>query len=139
MSPDDEVLTAAAELVAAFAAGELDAYFGAFAEDATFLFHTHPELIRSTAGYRAVWDGWVRDAGFRVVGASSTEPQVQWVGPSVAIFTHRVDTTLSTVDGLARLQERETIVFERRNGRWLAVHEHLSPDPQAAADGPGAA
>ena len=25
--------------------------------------------------------------------------------------------------------ERETIVFEKSGGRWLAIHEHLSPDP----------
>jgi ketosteroid isomerase-like protein len=31
------------------------------------------------------------------------------------------------------LPERETIVFRRAGGgRWLAVHEHLSPQPQEA-------
>jgi ketosteroid isomerase-like protein len=31
------------------------------------------------------------------------------------------------------LAERETIVFRREPaGEWLAVHEHLSPDPDAA-------
>ena len=49
----------------------------------------------------------------------------------VAVFTHRVRTTVSTHEGEAVLHERETIVFAQREGRWLGVHEHLSPDPAA--------
>jgi ketosteroid isomerase-like protein len=29
---------------------------------------------------------------------------------------------------VSTVRERETIVFERRDGSWLAVHEHLSPE-----------
>ena len=35
-----EVQAAARKLIDAFAAGDFDAYFECFAEDATFLFHT---------------------------------------------------------------------------------------------------
>jgi hypothetical protein len=35
-------------------------------------------------------------------------------------------------EGDATLNERETIVFHRRDGQWIAVHEHLSPRPEAA-------
>ena len=55
--PDDslhaEVLDAADALVAAFAEGRLDDYFGAFAPDATFVFHTTPGRIGSTEIGRA--------------------------------------------------------------------------------------
>ena len=48
-----------------------------------------------------------------------------------AVFTHDVVTTVENTDGpRARVQtatsERETIVFARSGGGWLAVHEHLS-------------
>ena len=47
----------------------------------------------------------------------------------VAILTHLVRTEISTKKGDETLRERETIVFHRRDGRWIAVHEHLSPQP----------
>lgn len=51
------------------------------------------------------------------------------MGP-VAVFTHRVQTRVTTNHGEEDLRERETIVFQlREDGRWIAVHEHLSPDP----------
>jgi ketosteroid isomerase-like protein len=132
-----EVLAAAAALVDAFATGDLEGYFAAFADDATFLFHTHPEPILSTAGYREVWDRWVGEDGFSVLGATSSEQVVRSIGPTVAVFVHRVVTTVRTGAGEAILHERETIVFERRQGRWLAVHEHLSSDPGAGVGGDG--
>jgi ketosteroid isomerase-like protein len=136
MSDTSAVLQAASELVDAFARGDLEAYFASFDPDATFLFHTHPDLIGSVAEYRQVWDGWVRDEGFRVVAARSTEPHVRFVGEDVAIFTHRVETRVETHEGSADLHERETIVFAARpDGTWTAVHEHLSPDPAGDRDG----
>lgn len=132
-----EVGRAAGALVQAFAAGDLDAYFASFVPDATFVFHGHPERIASTAAYREIWDGWVRDDGFRVVQASSAAPHVQMAGPDVAVFTHRVRTVIETQEGSETLHERETIVFVRQaGGRWLGVHEHLSVDPQPAPDTP---
>jgi ketosteroid isomerase-like protein len=138
MSAEEDVLAAAARLVDAFARGDQEAYFGSFADDATFLFHSHPDLIASTAAYRSVWEGWVRDDDLRVLGATSSEPLVRFAGSTVAVFLHRVTTSLRTTDGDAVLHERETIVFELRDGRWIAVHEHLSPDPileQASDEG----
>ena len=129
MSPADDVLAAAAELVAAFGSGDLDAYFGSFAEDATFLFHTTDRVLTSTAEYRREWDRWVAEDGFRVLDCVSADRAVQVFGDT-AVFRHRVRTTVSTTAGEDVLDERETIVFHRGDdGRWLAVHEHLSPAP----------
>ncbi|HEX9706745.1 MAG TPA: nuclear transport factor 2 family protein, partial [Steroidobacteraceae bacterium] len=47
-----------------------------------------------------------------------------------AVFTHSVRTGISTNQGESTLLERETIIFHHRNGRWVAVHEHLSPLPE---------
>lgn len=127
-----EVLAAADALVAAFAEGRLDDYFGAFAPDASFVFHTTPGRIESTGAYRRLWDSWVQQDAFRVESCLSTDRRVQLLGDT-AVFTHQVETCTAIGDGggtvRETLRERETIVFDRRtgDGRWLAVHEHLSP------------
>jgi hypothetical protein len=42
------------------------------------------------------------------------------------VLTHAVATRVATTAGEEDLREQETIVFERRDGAWLVVHEHLS-------------
>ena len=128
-----EVQEAAATLVDAFARGDLEAYFACFSEDATFLFHTTDRLLGSLEEYRQEWAKWVRDDGFQVVGCTTAGTRVQEYG-GLAVLTHEVRTTVSTHGERALLHERETIVFRRNgDGRWLAVHEHLSACPSTAA------
>lgn len=124
---DTEQIRAAADaLVAAFAEGRLDDYFCAFAPDATFVFHSTPQRLGSTAEYRALWQEWVDQDDFRVLGCVSTGQLIQHFG-STAVFSHDVETTISTKDGRETVHERETIVFARADdGGWPAVHEHLS-------------
>ncbi len=123
-----EVLAAAGTLVDAFGAHDTVAYFGSFAADATFVFHTHPAPLRSRSDYEQLWYGWERE-GFHVESCESSDQQVQLLG-DVAVFNHRVRTVVRTGEVRESLDERETIVFRREpDGRWLAVHEHLSPSP----------
>jgi len=121
----DEVLATAAALVDAFGRHDTAAYFAAFRPDATFLFHTHPEPLRSRAAYEELWASWEGD-GFRVLSCASAEQAVQDLG-DVAVFTHRVSTRVRLGETEESLDERETIVFARTGDGWLAVHEHLSP------------
>lgn len=122
-----EALAAAQGVVRAFGSHDVSAYFAGFTPAATFLFHTEPALLASRAEYERRWAQWESE-GFRVLGCESVEPRVDLVGDGVAVFTHRVRTRLAGVDEVQR--ERETIVLARQDdGRWLAVHEHLSPDP----------
>ena len=123
-----EVAAAAAAIVAAFGRNDPQAYFTCFAPEATFIFHTTPRRLNSRAEYQAEWAKWVKDDGFRVRSCKSTDSRVQVLG-DVAIFTHSVQTGLSTKQGDSTVHERETIVFERRDSNWIAVHEHLSSDP----------
>ncbi|MER7186981.1 nuclear transport factor 2 family protein [Streptomyces hyaluromycini] len=124
---EQQVLEAAGDLVAAFAEERLDDYFAAFAPDATFVFHATDRRIESVAEYRRVWARWAADDDFHVLKCLSSDRRVQlWDG--TAVFTHTVETDISTRAGTETLQERETVVFRRAaDGRWLAVHEHLSP------------
>jgi ketosteroid isomerase-like protein len=126
-----QVLLAAQRLVAAFAANDTEAYFAAFSEDATFVFHTTPAILESRAAYRALWDSWQRD-GFRVLGCESREPRVSLQG-EVAVFMHEVATRLQVNGEAVDCFERETILFRRTrpDGNWLACHEHLSALPGA--------
>jgi ketosteroid isomerase-like protein len=123
----EAVQAAADALVAAFAENRVDDYFAAFAPEATFLFHTAPGRLASAADYRDLWRRWVREDGFHVLGCTSSDPLVQVFGDT-AVFSHHVETQVGTQTGTQTLHESETIVFSRRHsGRWLAVHEHLSP------------
>lgn len=126
MSVEQEVRQAAAELVEDFGAGRVEEYFDRLAPDAVFVFHTAPARLESRAAYRALWDRWVAEDGFRVVSCSSSGTVVQPLGADAAVFAHDVATRVATAAGEEDLRERETIVFERRRGRWVVVHEHLS-------------
>lgn len=124
-----EVLRAAAALVAAFGEHRTADYFAAFAPEATFVFHDAPAPLPDRAAYEAEWAAWESD-GFRVEGCETSDTAVQLVAPGVAVLTHAVRTTLAGSE--SPTAERETIVFRREDdGRWLAVHEHLSPAPAA--------
>ncbi len=127
-SAAETVLQTAAHLVARFGAHDTEAYFAAFAPDASFIFHSTPEILYSRAAYRDLWQIWERRDGFRVLGCISTEPSVRIHGDT-AIFTHRVETRLAFGPDETTANERETIIFRRQeDGNWLAIHEHLSPD-----------
>jgi ketosteroid isomerase-like protein len=68
--------------------------------------------------------------GYHVVKCESSDQNVQMLGDDVGIFTHSVLTNVMMNDGETEQREREAIVFRREpDGRWLAVHEHLSPAP----------
>lgn len=127
-----EVLRAAADLVAAFGEHRTADYFACFDESATFVFHNVARRLGSRAEYERLWAGWERELGFRVLDCRSSDQAVDVLG-DVAVFTHDVRTTTRTSDGEETLLERETIVFRRApGGRWVAVHEHLSPMPEDA-------
>lgn len=122
----EEVFEAVDAIIDDFGHHRREAYFSAFADDATFVFHTGSGRLESRAAYEAEWSRWERDEGFRVLACRSTARRLQAVGEDVAIFTHDVETDLADGDGSITLHERETMVLHRRNGRWLCVHEHLS-------------
>ncbi|NVP57362.1 YybH family protein [Mycoplana rhizolycopersici] len=122
----DGVTAAADRLVGAFGRHDVEAYFAAFAEDATFIFHNLDRVLTSRDAYRAEWRLWEERDGFRVLGCRSSEQRIQLAG-GTAIFTHRVETQVEFGGEPMETEERETIVFQQdQHGAWLAVHEHLS-------------
>lgn len=126
-SQKDQVLEAAAKIVADFGAHKKEAYFSNFSEAATFVFYTHNSRLESRAEYVKLWDSWESEDGFRVHGCKSTNQLVQSIGEDFAIFTHDVESSVELVGETSTVFERETIVFEKQASNWIAVHEHLSP------------
>lgn len=121
----DDVEAAASRLVTAFSQTDTEAYFAAFSEDATFIFHTEAERLSRRKDYEELWDSWLAE-GWRVTGCVSSNPSIQLLGES-AVFSHDVRTTINTGETTF---ERETIIFHRNaTGTVQAVHEHLSPLP----------
>jgi ketosteroid isomerase-like protein len=120
---------AVAAIVAAFGEGRLDDYFASFRPDTSFIFYTAPHRLDTVQEYRDLWQRWVEEDGFRVVSCQTHDTDIREHG-DIAIVTHSVTTVVSTNDGEDTVRERETVVLERQpDGRWLGVHEHLSPMP----------
>ncbi|MDN5760604.1 MAG: nuclear transport factor 2 family protein, partial [Tomitella sp.] len=110
-----------------------NAYFAAFAPDASFIFHPESHRLNSRAEYEEIWNSWLAE-GWSVVDCASTGRLVQTY-PGGAVFSHTVDTTVTTTDGTESYRERESIIFRHLgDGNLLAIHEHLStvPDPAPA-------
>ena len=127
-----EVVAAAAAIVAAFGSHDAKTYFSLFNPQATFVFYNTRHYLNSRAAYQEEWTKWERETGFRVRSCSSSDQRVQIFG-DFAVFTHSVCTEVSTNQGNSTLYERETIIFQLLDKRWIAVHEHLSPDPEQIA------
>lgn len=123
-----EVIAASKAIIAAFGSDDPNTYFKLFSPEATFIFHNTPRQLGSRSDYEQEWASWRRDLGFRVRSCKSSDQQVQ-LFDGLAILTHFVVTEVTTKQGDETLHERETIIFQRCDGRWVAVHEHLSPQP----------
>jgi ketosteroid isomerase-like protein len=124
----DEVLAASSKIVDDFGNHQTADYFAGFSADATFMFYTHTERLDSRAAYEALWAKWESEDGFKVHGCRSSNQLVQLIGQDAAVFTHLVSSDIEFAGEVSTVEERETIVFAKVGGRWLAVHEHLSPN-----------
>ncbi|MFZ4117371.1 MAG: YybH family protein [Rhodoluna sp.] len=123
-----QVLDAAAKIVSDFGSHNTEAYFSGFTPDASFMFYTHSERLNSRAEYQELWAKWESEDGFKVHGCISTNQLVQLIGEDAAVFSHLVESRIEFGGEVSTIHERETIVFAKIDGSWLAVHEHLSPE-----------
>jgi ketosteroid isomerase-like protein len=128
MSEMNAVLAAAAKIVDDFGNHRTHAYFSGFATDASFMFYTHSERLESTQAYQELWATWESEDGFKVHACRSSHQLVQMLGGDAAVFSHLVSSDIEFAGEVSTVEERETIVFTKVGDRWLAVHEHLSPN-----------
>ncbi len=127
MAQLDSIDQYADSLVQAFGSNRVSDYFDHFAQDATFIFYTHKNIMYSRQDYINLWDRWVRESDFSVISCVTQNRNIQFVGKSTTILTHEVTTVVSVDGAPEELHERETIVFHKDSNGWQAVHEHLSP------------
>jgi ketosteroid isomerase-like protein len=126
---EGEVREAYERLVAAFREGRWDDKFACFAEEATVI--DGGRWFGSLHEYRAEWNRWAaeHDALPVPVSVATRVMKLQMLGQA-AVLTHSIDSRERTATGDETVHEVETIVFGRQSdGRWLVVHQHLSPQP----------
>ena len=121
-----EVQEAYEQLMNSFASGDSDEYFACFHQDASFVFPDEP-LLEPRSTYRSAWSRW-RSEGVLFTDVVADDVRVRVFGDT-AVVTHRIATTVNVRGKTTVDRERESIIFARMAGRWLAVHEHLSPEP----------
>jgi hypothetical protein len=124
---ESDVLNAASKLVACFGENRVADYFNCFSSDADFIFYTYPNSLPNRSAYEALWKSWVTENDFKILECKSTDQKVRVLDANLALFTHTVETTLSTTGGTEKVLERESIIFQKIEDSWLAIHEHLSP------------
>lgn len=134
-SAEQHILLAADALIEAFGRHDRDAYFAAFSNEASFIFHHVHQSLLSREAYEDLWHRWECDAGFSVLACESRNRTVRMLDTRAALFTHTVSTSIRANGSTQTIVERETIVFVLQAGRWLAIHEHLSPfEPDQPSD-----
>jgi ketosteroid isomerase-like protein len=124
---EKEVLEAYERLVSAFREGRDK--FGSFADEATIV--DGGQWFGSLAEYRGAWDAWAEKMGHLPVPASveTRVMSLQMLGDT-AVLVHSIESQERTDAREETEREIETIVFGRQpGGRWLIVHQHLSPQP----------
>ncbi|NEM89794.1 nuclear transport factor 2 family protein [Galbitalea soli] len=121
-----QVLTAAEAIVARLGAGDIEAYFECFASDATFAHYAHSDQVLSRSQFLLRWRESMEAEGVRMLSARSSDRRAHIHG-DFSVFSHLLRREIARGEQRETLTERESIVFARRGGRWMAVHSHVSP------------
>jgi ketosteroid isomerase-like protein len=123
---ENEVREAYERLVGAFREGRDK--FGSFADDATII--DGGRWFGSLAEYRTAWEAWVAVHGPIVPDSVETRILDLRVLGDTAVLIHSIESRERAASTVEMEHEIETIVFGRRSdGRWLVIHQHLSPQP----------
>jgi ketosteroid isomerase-like protein len=126
---ESEVREAYERLVAAFREGRWQDKFASFAEEATVV--DGGRWFGSLDEYRSAWNRWAAQHDVLPVPLSvDTRIMKLQMLDQAAVLTHSIESRERTDGGEETVHEVETIVFGRQpDGRWLIVHQHLSPKP----------
>jgi ketosteroid isomerase-like protein len=121
---ESEVLEAYERLVRAFREGRDK--FPSFADEATIV--DGGRWFGSLAEYREAWEAWVAEHGPLVPDSLETRVLDLRVFGDTAVLIQSIESRERTDAGGETEHEIETIVFGRQlDGRWLVIHQHLSP------------
>jgi ketosteroid isomerase-like protein len=114
---------------AAYAANDLDKYFGYYAQDAILWF---PEGRTDVPSYRKMWTGYIK-GGAQLQAATLSDYHVKFSpqgDAAVVSYLLRVKT-LEADKKLTDESFQETDVWFKGPGSWKIVQVHYSPAPPA--------
>lgn len=128
MSQEEEVADALTHFVRVFNDLNWDAFLSCFAEDAT-VFSPFPELHRRSEGLEELEQGWrpifdyrrANTPGPPYLNIDPVDVQMRAIGEAAVLVTFHLENLF----GLAVLNRR-TLLFEKRNQRWVIAHLHAS-------------
>ena len=126
---EHEVLEAYERLVAIFREGRWAEKFACFAQEATVVDGGH--WFGSLDEYRSAWERWMagHDSPPVPLSVDTRVLKVQLHGEA-AVLTHSIESLERTDSGERTVREIESMVFGKQpDGRWLVLHQHLSPQP----------
>jgi ketosteroid isomerase-like protein len=126
---ESDVLEVYERLVNAFREGRWEDKFACFADEATVVDSSN--WFSSLEEYRAAWNEWAASQDTLPVPLSvDTRVMKLQMLDGAAVLTHSIESRERTDTGEETVHEVETIVFGKQSdGRWLIVHQHLSPQP----------
>ena len=122
---DPELLAAIADWTAAFRARDIDRMMAHYGDDIVFFDLKPPFQTCGKAAMRRIWENCLPFFPERFDIEHRDERIL--VDGDLAV-AHRLFTVVGWPEGHpgAGMWMRATIVFRRRDGRWMDVHEHVS-------------
>jgi len=118
------------EFNAAYAANDLDKYFGYYADDAVLWF---PEGRTDVPSYRKMWTDYIK-GGAKLQSATLSDTHIK-LSPqgdtAIASYVLRVKT-LEANQKVTDEMFQETDVWFKAAGGWKIAHVHYSPAPEPA-------
>nr|WP_315265999.1 nuclear transport factor 2 family protein [Microbacterium lemovicicum] len=100
------------------------------AQDVTLWDTEHEPLVRGLDGLNALRDSRPAGSAEAVAGIDVTEPVIDILG-DIALVRHTFAVRFSDA-AVAPERVRNTAVWQRRDGRWLIIHNHEDVLPEAS-------
>jgi len=122
---------------AAYAANDLDKYFGYYSDDAVLWF---PEGRTDVPSYRKMWTAYIK-SGAQLKSAELSDYHVK-ISPQGDAATASYVLRVKTLEANKKMTDelfQETDVWFKAAGGWKVAHVHYANAPVAAAPAPAAA
>lgn len=124
------VLAANAEMIAAANRMDMDAFFGAIVDTDRGLIVQNGTIFPTRADARTSVERGLR--GVKAIDRRFDNPQVTVLSPETALLVSTGSVTATIEDGRVMTSRfAVSLVWVRRDGRWMVLHGHYSTPPGA--------